>query len=80
MKTVDECLTWRLMTTNHARLWRAQFCRVCADALKRDKPFILMCQACEIDYDDAMSEHDDFDGSGKNDSKKSNRTTDAKKH
>jgi hypothetical protein len=39
-----------------------QFCRVCADALKRDKPFILMCQACEIDYDDAMSEHDEFDG------------------
>ena len=36
----------------------AQFCRVCADALKRDKPFILMCQECEIDYNDAMSEHD----------------------
>ena len=40
----------------------AQFCRVCADALKRDKPFILMCQECEIDYNDEMSEHDEFDG------------------
>jgi len=40
----------------------AQFCRVCADALKRDKPFILMCQECEIDYNDEMSEGDEFDG------------------
>ena len=40
----------------------AQFCRVCADALKRDKPFVLMCQRCEIDYNDAMNEHDEFDG------------------
>ena len=40
----------------------AQFCRVCADALKKDKPFILMCQVCEIDYNDEMSEHDEFDG------------------
>tara|TARA_B100001564_G_scaffold294981_1_gene259961 strand:- start:5343 stop:5579 length:237 start_codon:yes stop_codon:yes gene_type:complete len=38
------------------------FCRVCADALKRDQPYILMCQICEIDYDDAMSENDEFDG------------------
>ena len=38
------------------------FCIVCADAIKRDQPFILMCQVCEVDYDDAMSEHDDFEG------------------
>jgi hypothetical protein len=36
----------------------AQFCRVCADALKRNEPFILMCQECEIDYNDEMSERD----------------------
>ena len=40
----------------------AHFCRVCADALKRDKPYILMCQECEIDYNDAMSEDVEFDG------------------
>ena len=26
----------------------AQFCRVCADALKRDKPFVLMCKDARL--------------------------------
>ena len=41
---------------------QVHFCTGCSESLKKDKPYILMCQVCEIDYDDAMSEHDDFDG------------------
>jgi hypothetical protein len=41
---------------------QVHFCTSCSESLKKDKPYILMCQVCEIDYDDAMSEHDNLDG------------------
>ena len=34
------------------------FCSACAQTVKKDPPFLLMCEACEQDYDQYMLEHE----------------------
>ena len=33
------------------------YCTYCSDSLKKYLPFILMCQICQEDYDEAMYEY-----------------------
>mgnify|MGYP001166745529 FL=1 len=35
------------------------FCEKCAEDLKKFPPHLILCQSCEIDYEDAMTEYDD---------------------
>ena len=35
------------------------FCERCTKELKKYPPHLVMCQSCEIDYQDAMNESDD---------------------
>ena len=31
----------------------------CANTLQKDPPFVLMCQNCEMDYNDSMNDYDE---------------------
>lgn len=35
------------------------FCMNCANTLQKDPPFVLMCQNCEMDYNDSMNDYDE---------------------
>ena len=35
------------------------FCISCANTLQKDPPFVLMCQNCEMDYNDSMDDYDE---------------------
>ena len=35
------------------------FCMNCAETLQKDPPYVLMCQNCEMDYNDSMDDYDE---------------------
>jgi|SaaInlStandDraft_1057018.scaffolds.fasta_scaffold187311_2 hypothetical protein len=35
------------------------FCMDCANILQKDPPYVLMCQNCEMDYNDSMNDYDE---------------------
>ena len=35
------------------------FCMNCANTLQKDPPYVLMCQNCEMDYNDSMDDYDE---------------------
>lgn len=37
---------------------QVHFCTVCSESLKKDQPYILMCQNCKEAYNDSMQDYD----------------------
>tara|TARA_B100000886_G_scaffold288588_1_gene213516 strand:+ start:390 stop:656 length:267 start_codon:yes stop_codon:yes gene_type:complete len=35
------------------------FCMNCAEKLQKYPPYVLMCQNCEMDYNDSMDDYDE---------------------
>lgn len=35
------------------------FCTSCAESLQKNPPYILMCQNCEMDYNDSMNDYEE---------------------
>ena len=38
---------------------QVHFCTGCSESLKKDKPYILMCQNCEESYNEGMQDYDE---------------------
>jgi len=62
VKYCDECRDeLDLELEDCERCWGCEvhYCETCAASLKKDPPFILMCQKCELEYGDAMNDYDE---------------------